>query len=462
MQGIIAGLLGCVFGVIGVFAFGLVFVPLAVVCSLVGLIRGVIGRSAAGVGVSLIAGALGVFGFITSPSLWLLTAGMIASGAILSMPSTPSPVQPQPVESSYALQPPTFTPLPSQTISAPNDGLFVGCASDGQGGPMPAPTTTDVIPWVPAAERQELAYYRSGALGVLAPKGWNCVGLYGSGGLTLIVTPEPHVGRDLFAGTKLTGPAVVLSRIFGSTSGRFVVAEVAARLFPSAKPFVERIMAENLAPQNTFQFQPYPADVLTRQGATRVEFMTPADSDGIGTAGWLARNDLRVTGVAFLLPHDNMDLVTLDVRLPVERRDLAPIIVGAVENDSRFFIPSSPPTIPAANLPPSGVTAQQGTPAALEQANAEWNRALMECHNRRMAGEVRTFVASVQCSNPRLLAAYQQAGYPYMDLIRSIAAKRLALAEAEDQGRISEAEFNAETAEFISKQIDRERERNRP
>jgi hypothetical protein len=38
MRGVLAGILGCIFGVIGIFAIAFVFAPLAAVCAVVGLI----------------------------------------------------------------------------------------------------------------------------------------------------------------------------------------------------------------------------------------------------------------------------------------------------------------------------------------------------------------------------------------------------------------------------------------
>jgi hypothetical protein len=79
-QGVFSGLLGCVFGVLGIFTFGLIFVPLAAICSLVGLLRGLAGSSISGIGCSLLAAVLTAWGFVVSPSLWLLVgAGILAS-----------------------------------------------------------------------------------------------------------------------------------------------------------------------------------------------------------------------------------------------------------------------------------------------------------------------------------------------------------------------------------------------
>ena len=77
--GVVAGLLGCVFGILGIFTLGFVFVPLAAVCSLIGLLRGLMGMSGAGIGLSVLGMVLTIVGFIFSPSLWLLFAAGLAA-----------------------------------------------------------------------------------------------------------------------------------------------------------------------------------------------------------------------------------------------------------------------------------------------------------------------------------------------------------------------------------------------
>ena len=71
-SGVLSGLLGCVFGTLGVISIGVVFVPLAAICSLVGILRGAAGGSIAGLAISVIGVGLTVAGFVFSPSLWLL------------------------------------------------------------------------------------------------------------------------------------------------------------------------------------------------------------------------------------------------------------------------------------------------------------------------------------------------------------------------------------------------------
>jgi hypothetical protein len=77
--GMVAGLLGCGLGILGIFTVGILFVPLAALCSLIGVIRGAMGGSGAGIGVSILGIILAIWGFVMSPSLWLLLAIGVAA-----------------------------------------------------------------------------------------------------------------------------------------------------------------------------------------------------------------------------------------------------------------------------------------------------------------------------------------------------------------------------------------------
>ena len=219
------------------------------------------------------------------------------------------------------------TPSP---ISVP----FVGCAADGQVGPIAPPKIPQTIPTAPPAAAQQLAYYASTHLGVFGPRGWHCFELYGSSGSTLIVTPERHNASDfLRSDGKLKGPAVQLSRSSGGTSGRVEVARVAARIFPAFGSFVQQVIDEGMMPKTEFPTGPYPTDTLTRRSDTEVEFLTAANREGLGTNSRIAKNGQAIRGVAILLPEDDMDLVMLATRLPPELLALAPVIVQMVERD---------------------------------------------------------------------------------------------------------------------------------
>lgn len=213
---------------------------------------------------------------------------------------------------------------------------FVPGASDGQTGPQPAPKDRGNSPEIPRALVHGLAYYVSVGLGVLAPRGWHCLGLYGSNGSILIVTPELHGAGDLLQpNSHLAGPAVQLSFSFADTSGRFSVARIAARLFPTKKEFVQRVIDEGIWPRSEFQSGPFPQGMIKRRSDTDVEFETPAGKDGIGTESRLVKGTALISGVAIMTQAD--DLVLLDIRMPSDLRNLVPIIIQTTRQQSGVF-----------------------------------------------------------------------------------------------------------------------------
>jgi hypothetical protein len=202
---------------------------------------------------------------------------------------------------------------------------FVGCASDGQNGPVPAPKGQERVMSIDAREAQGLAYYAATFSGVLttnsvvlAPRGWYCFGLYGSSGSTLLVTPQPIKSNELLSAAqrRFTGPVIGSSCISGITSGRFTVARIIARIFPAQAAFVQGVIREGVEPASDFPFGPYPKDKLTFQSDRIVEYQTPPRSEGLGTdCGWLKANDSPINGAA-ILQGGTPDLAILNVRLP--------------------------------------------------------------------------------------------------------------------------------------------------
>lgn len=215
---------------------------------------------------------------------------------------------------------------------------FVGCKSDGQVGPIAAPTGTDPALPISAEAAQRLAYYAAEGVSVLAPRGWYCFRIYGSGGAHLFVSPLPISSKDLFAGDDrgFTGPAVVLAYRYGDTSGRFPVAGVISRVFPAHRDFAQRVQNEGIldnAPP--FPSGPYPDDKLAYKGNETVEFETPPHAEGLGTHdSSLTENDAPIRGVAMLVG-ETPDLLLLSVRLPAEFADLTDTIIQQVERDAQ-------------------------------------------------------------------------------------------------------------------------------
>lgn len=122
--------------------------------------------------------------------------------------------------------------------------------------------------------------------------------------------------------------------------------------------------------------------------------------------------------------------------------------------------PHSMPITPQTFGQSQFVTSQ--SPAeALKQAGILADAAVMECRNRRLSGELKTYVESVQCASPKVIEAYRSAGYRYMDLINLMTAKRLELSEKLDNGKITEAQSQLAYAQFMTSVTDIERQRDR-
>lgn len=206
---------------------------------------------------------------------------------------------------------------------------FVGCPSDGQIDAQPAPKgarqPVDLDPRVAA----RLAFYKSDYNeGVIAPRGWHCVALEGSNGSVLFVTKAPvNATALMFAkGRTVTGPAIQLNDRIGDTSGRWEVATLISRYFPSRMAFVRDIIKDGFGVAADFPRGPYAGDRLISRKPDRVEYETPPHTRGLGTAGRLLPNGEPIRSVALLIG-DTPDSWQLAVRLDAGTRDLMPLIL---------------------------------------------------------------------------------------------------------------------------------------
>jgi hypothetical protein len=222
--------------------------------------------------------------------------------------------------------------MPFAVARAAEQVPFVGCAGDGQTGPVAAPKGAPKSVALEAAAARQLAFYQApDSFGVLAPRGWKCFYVYGSSGASLAVAPSGALQDP--TGAPLAGPAVVATLDIGGTSGRFAVAKYAARLFPRVAPaFIARVIAEGVEPKADFPSGPYPADKTTYKNARLVEFVTPANADGLGTSDRLQKSALPIAGMAKLEDTpDGPNFFLVTVRLPANQASLAPAIVSQGE-----------------------------------------------------------------------------------------------------------------------------------
>jgi hypothetical protein len=125
-QGVVAGIFGCLFGILGILTIGIIFVPLAALCSLIGLLRGIGGPSLAGIATSLLGAVLTIFGFISSPTLWLFAAGLF----VASQSDNAATSQPRAVEKATSESQPETIPnfdIASNASSLPHSGPTAWC-----------------------------------------------------------------------------------------------------------------------------------------------------------------------------------------------------------------------------------------------------------------------------------------------------------------------------------------------
>src|SRR5262249_26088818 len=104
--------------------------------------------------------------------------------------------------------------------------------------------------------------------------------------------------------------------------------QIAAQVFPAQRPFVDKIVAEGVAPANNIRFGPFPNDRLTYVGDQVVEFETRPLSAGLGTYFGMAPNRDAILGAEILR---DLVLQHLALRLPQEMKDLVPAITRQFE-----------------------------------------------------------------------------------------------------------------------------------
>lgn len=76
--GMMSGWSGIVFGVLGVFTFGVLFVPVAALFSLTSIFRSSLSRNPCGLVIGLVGLLLAVVGFVVSPTMWIAVVAGLA------------------------------------------------------------------------------------------------------------------------------------------------------------------------------------------------------------------------------------------------------------------------------------------------------------------------------------------------------------------------------------------------
>lgn len=96
--------------------------------------------------------------------------------------------------------------------------------------------------------------------------------------------------------------------------------------------------------------------------------------------------------------------------------------------------------------------------AKYEKAATLSRQAGEECNKAYERQELKSRLEKAKCINPKVTEAWQAAGYPFMDLIHLMNAKRAYLSEQRDIGGLTEAEADLIWAEQVQ-QMQREEQR---
>lgn len=98
--------------------------------------------------------------------------------------------------------------------------------------------------------------------------------------------------------------------------------------------------------------------------------------------------------------------------------------------------------------------------SATRNADQRAQAAFAECDAQHRAGVLRSYREAADCARPKVLAAYQQNGYPYMDLVNLDLGARALGAERIDTGFATAADVERDIA-TLERRIEAERERRR-
>jgi len=131
--------------------------------------------------------------------------------------------------------------------------------------------------------------------------------------------------------------------------------------------------------------------------------------------------------------------------------------LGALLDGQRAPAPAKAAAAPATPAPQpdrQAITAQTNSP------ENEAVAAINECRAKRLVGELKTYVQSAQCSNPRIIQAFTKANYRYMDLIALFTAKRMQVSERLDRKQISEVDANVENQQAFADVVTAEKARD--
>ncbi|QOZ33219.1 hypothetical protein XH92_17340 [Bradyrhizobium sp. CCBAU 53421] len=171
----------------------------------------------------------------------------------------------------------------------------------------------------------------------------------------------------------------------------------------------------------------------------------------VSPCGMLREVQRKQDSVAAVLPD-----AVLDLALAAKYGSLTPgkcvALLLQLSRTAKNSVPQQP-TQPVAVTKPVQPTDFQ---TAMQAAST----VMAECRDRRLRGEIKTRLDSVQCSNPRVTQIFSAAHYRYMDLIEMMNSRREAIAKKQDQGQMTEEQAATEAQSLMAQLANIERTRD--
>lgn len=157
----------------------------------------------------------------------------------------------------------------------------------------------------------------------------------------------------------------------------------------------------------------------------------------LSPCGALRESVRKQDGLARILPDSVVDAVIETNVGPLSAGRCLGVLIGGQRSPAPTV--ATAPDVPAPQPDRQVISTQANSPATQAAVN-EMAAAINECRAKRLAGELRSYVESAECSNPRIIQAFSNVNYRYMDLVTLMVAKRTQIGERLDRKQISEAD----------------------
>jgi hypothetical protein len=176
----------------------------------------------------------------------------------------------------------------------------------------------------------------------------------------------------------------------------------------------------------------------------------------LSPCGILRENERKQDGLAAILPDAIVDAALAAKYGSLTPRNCVGLLLSGRSGPEPAQVAAAPQQQIQTTAAPPSMNNANDFEVALQRADA----AMGECRNKRLRGELKTHLESVQCSNPRVSKIFSAAKYRYMDLIEMMNSKRLEIAMKLDIRQITKEQASTESKALLAQLVKMERSRD--